>query len=1137
MRTLFYLCLWASVLSCGLVLAEGGEEAGIPIRFTLKEPGFVTLAIDDAEGKRVRNLISETEFAEGNHVIYWDGLDDLGRDLGAAKYGRYHVPGKVVPVGEYMVRGLVRPKIGLTYELAPYTNGKPAWFTQDKSSGWLTNHSPPQGILFVPAGEAPVREGKASSRGGQVLVGSHVSEGGSGLAWLDLDGNKIHGQEWIGGTWTAATHLVRDLGNNPVPGVYAYTGATASSETPELRLNALMVPSKWGEKPKMARLGTGEDRQVLTPHFKIANFPAELNSTHKSDIMGGLAVYDGIIVTALQPLNELILVDAHQQKALGKVDLDDPRGLAFDAEGRLWALSGKKLLRFAKAESPESLAAPEVIINEGLEDPQQMAFDAAGNVYISDWGKSHQVKVFSPQGQFLRSLGKPGAPTVGPYDPLHMNHPAGVTVDDRGRIWVAEKDFSPKRISVWTPEGKLVNAFYGPARYGGGGALDPRDKTIFYYGDESGGMEFRLDWEKGTSEVKNVYYRAELDAVPLHDHFMGNAPETAFPVDGRTYLTNAFNSDPVSGASLAEVWILEEGVARKVAAMGNAYGRKGLLPVFRQAAFEEVIPKEFDPANDALFFAWSDRNGDGKMQPSEVVFQTPEKPTTDNKRRIRGVTVGKDLSFTIAVLGNKAVKFPVSEFTKEGVPTYDLAKGEVLADQVVAPVSSGGGQALTGQDGWAVFTTAPKPFPTYSIAGFQNGTPVWTYPNLWPGLHPSHNAAMPSFPGQLLGPTRLIGVPIHPKGSDARQLWAINSNKGVIYIFTMDGLFVATLFQDSRTSSWSAPEAIPGMPVDQLSLTEECFWPQWTQMDNGEIYLQVGTNDGPIRLIKVTGLEDVRRLPDSKVQVTEESLRAADEAARLAELKRQEQRLPRQILISMLKEVPVVDGSREEWRRANWAPIDTRRMQIGNWGGREITTRGALAIAGDRLYGLFQSDDPNLLNNAGTALQTLFKTGGALDVMIGAPEANPQRTSAVEGDIRLLISKVEDQPVAVLYRPVGAGDRGEPVEFTSPVKTVKIDQVEDLSAEVELAISEEKDDKGNRMLVNYEFSVPLASLGIRPVAGQSVRGDLGVLRGDGVRTMQRVYWNNKSSGLVSDTPSEAELIPGLWGTFRFEVAP
>lgn len=66
----------------------------------------------------------------------------------------------------------------------------------------------------------------------------------------------------------------------------------------------------------------------------------------------------------------------------------------------------------------------------------------------------------------------------------------------------------------------------------------------------------------------------------------------------------------------------------------------------------------------------------------------------------------------------------------------------------------------------------------------------------------------------------------------------------------------------------------------------------------------------------------------------------------------------------------------------------------------------------------------------------------------------------------------------------------------------------------------------------YELSVPLTVLGWDPTAGQSFRGDVGLLRGNGFQTLQRVYWSNKATAITSDVPSEAELTPRLWGEWR-----
>jgi hypothetical protein len=85
-----------------------------------------------------------------------------------------------------------------------------------------------------------------------------------------------------------------------------------------------------------------------------------------------------------------------------------------------------------------------------------------------------------------------------------------------------------------------------------------------------------------------------------------------------------------------------------------------------------------------------------------------------------------------------------------------------------------------------------------------------------------------------------------------------------------------------------------------------------------------------------------------------------------------------------------------------------------------------------------------------------------------------------------------------------------------------MDDVRDVSDVVRLA-----QNKGD-----YELSVPLATLGLAARAGIELRGDLGVLRGDGVRTVQRLYWQNKATSTVSDVPEEASLKPHLWGRIR-----
>jgi len=147
-------------------------------------------------------------------------------------------------------------------------------------------------------------------------------------------------------------------------------------------------------------------------------------------------------------------------------------------------------------------------------------------------------------------------------------------------------------------------------------------------------------------------------------------------------------------------------------------------------------------------------------------------------------------------------------------------------------------------------------------------------------------------------------------------------------------------------------------------------------------------------------------------------------------------------------------------------------------------------------------------------MQNLFKSGGALDLMI----------DAVPGGERLLVTLVNGKTAAMLYRPHDPASKTQPVQFSSPLSTIAFDLVEDVSNQVKLTADKTGD---------YEFSVPLSVLGLSPTANQTIKGDIGLLRGDGVQTLQRVYWRNKATGIVSDTPSEAALTPSLWGEFTF----
>ncbi|MBL6764942.1 MAG: hypothetical protein ISQ14_08295 [Verrucomicrobiae bacterium] len=1081
---------------------ESVAHAPVPVRFHLPEDGFVTLVIEDETGQRVRNLVSETPFPAGDNVLWWDATDDLGRDVEAARHGLYNIPAQLVSPGRYQARGLWRKEIQPFYEFAVYGTGNPPWSTPDHTGAWLANHSPPSAAVFVPAEASPTGEPS-------VFLGCYVTEGPDGFAWVDLDGTKRGGLKWIGGNWTAAPYLGRDTGPKAPADVAAYVASTwetdKQSGVTELRVTALL------------RSGSGLKPEPVVTH----RLESSKTEEDRFEQLGGIAAHNGVIVCSFRQEDQLLWVDAVAGKVLGTANVPSPRGVAFDSHGRLLVLSGTRLLRFAEARDPKTLSKPETVISEGLDDPFGLTLDSNGKIYISDHGGSHQVKLFAADGKPIRTIGHSGKPKAGDYDELHMNHPAGLAVDSKGQIWVTEHDYLPKRVSVWSQEGKLVNAFYGPGKYGGGGALDSVDPSRFYYADEArGSLEFALDWNKGTSKLKRILYRADPD-FPLP--FRAAAPERSLYYKGQRYFTNCYNTNPVAGHSTAFLFHDRDGVAQPAAAMGMANSWE----VLKAEAFLHLWPEGTDPQSKDIhghggkhqvFFAWSDLNADARVQPEEVWME---------RAVCGGVTVLDDLSFCVARLNDRAVRFAPARFTEAGVPIYERSIRVVLADAVQRPGSSGGDQVLTDDSGEAVITLGLGPFHQHSLSGTRDGKPVWSYPSPWPGLHASHEAASPSFPGQVIGSTRLMGGLFEVKGCEAGPLWAVNANMGNFYLFTRVGLFVATVFEDVRQGKlWKMPVARRGMSLKGISLHDENFWPTITSTPAGKVYAVDGSYSS---LVRLDGLETIRRIDSFPVEVTAEHLVEAQrwvlnrEAARQAES-------GRSVLSAVIHPTGQLktDGQADDWSNANWVDIDNRGVRANfNSNSKPFNVSGSLAISGDRLHVAWRTTLKDLLRNSGEIPHALFKTGGGLDLMLATnPEADPQRRSPVAGDLRLLVTQVDGKPRAVLYEPVSPGTTSEKVPFSSPWRTVTFDRVEDVSSQIELAT----DGQGF-----YEVSIFLKTLGLKATDGQRMKADIGILRGNGTETTARSYWSNKATGITADVPSEAALTPHLWGMVQWTI--
>ena len=156
---------------------------------------------------------------------------------------------------------------------------------------------------------------------------------------------------------------------------------------------------------------------------------------------------------------QAVFVFDFEQKTLLQVEpVAHPVGLSLDAEEQLYVVEQAKrqIAVFDRAGNKvRSITHPDI------ERPNGIAIDRSRNrIYLVDTGRSesasttrkgHNVKVFSLDGQLIKTLGSRGA------EPGQFLFPTYVTLDARGNIYVT--DTLNGRVQQFDPEGTYLQSF------------------------------------------------------------------------------------------------------------------------------------------------------------------------------------------------------------------------------------------------------------------------------------------------------------------------------------------------------------------------------------------------------------------------------------------------------------------------------------------------------------------------------------------------------------------------------------------------------------------------------------------------------------------------------------------------------
>ena len=1042
----------------------------VPVRVDIPASAArFTIAINGADGSRVRNLAGdfipdeytvEVKGATRTVGVMWDCLDDKGR---------------LVRPGTYRVIGLAHDGLGADYEMCYYNPGTPPWQTSNGSGGWGADHTWPSNV---------------ARSGDWMIVSWAGAEGGSGIIGVGPDGLKKWGEK------RGAIELAADD-----KFVYAVLGDFKSEAKALFRLgktDGSYKPFALDGKPRPFELGIDE-----------------ILKNAETGTITGLAACGGKLAVSLSS-GKLAILDAQSAKPIKTISAPGIGRLAYSQDGKLYAL-----IDGAVHAVNVDTGKLSTINGPGVDVARDVAIDNDGNIALLDAGPNPQVrrwaqvKVFTPEGKLVYTCGKTGGrPIRGAFDKQAMMSVSAIDVDASGNVWATEAWNYPRRVSVWGKDGKLVRDYIGNTGYAGTSCyLHDDDPTLGYVGP----VEVKLDREKNTWDVSRILW--------LPDETTGEA----FEITTGTHAAPNFVSATINGKKSRYLFAHEKGLVVYMERDGKDYYQPAAAiclvghfsgEIDHYGKIVKLPSGEFEGLSTYDGCFWNDRNRDGAIQRAECTIVPTKNPGKLGGSGTPALQLdcgwGGRLGSDLAIYASGITEYRPKGFTDDGAPVYGPLATRTLGIQErgdFVPVAEDKLLLCLSFTGYAAATTGMLGID------LESQKILWSYPNLYPGVHGSHRAIMPK-PGLLIGPLKICGVA--DAGKDAGKVFMLRGNLGQDFLMTTDGLFVGAMFQDCRLPAEPLPaQELRGMPVDGMSEGGEPFNGWFGKQADGKVRNLSGIPRQASMLMEIKGLDTIKRFKGADVSIDNATLVKADrfnrEQTAAASAKNT-------YAIKRMDKTPAIDAKENDWRAIQ--PLSIERD------GAPEKARARMAYDDANLYVLFEVFDSSPWMNEGKDFKTLFKTGDAVDIQLNADpvSVSGKKRGILASHVRLLFAQVGGKPVCVLMKPIDKAASGELSHtYQSPVGDKVFDRIE-MAGDVRVSVRSE----AQKYWV--EAAIPLSLLGLKVKTGMAISGDLGFISSDaaGQINVARTYWSNTATNLVNDMPLEAWLYPDTWGELKFE---
>jgi hypothetical protein len=725
-----------------------------------------------------------------------------------------------------------------------------------------------------------------------------------------------------------------------------------------------------------------------------------------------------------------------------------------------------------------------------------VAVDATGRLYVTDLGRSQQVKVFDAQGAALTAFGRVGGrPWQGRYDGGAFLHPAGVTIEAGGDLLLAESS-PPKVVSRLRPSDGYAQArWFGPGAYWNAAwPLPEEPREVFYtLVGAIGRGRVAPPGEQGQAAAYWAPDRAGYPEVEPLDSSIAQL-ETVRATNGGLYLVH-------DGGDHAVFWMTND-VLRPVATWRVVTADKRRFP-------ENTLGRPY-------LQVWCDANGDGRPQPDEETPLTnladgrPLPQVSDTTASLHMEPNG-DLYFMTQ--GNSILKVPAAGFAGNGMLRWNLA-GATLAVPVVLPGLAAmstcyregllGVRVARGGDLYTVFNTDVKgeggafDYATPALAtrmrsglGHTSRFNVVKFAKFAPDGRllwmAGRKATAGARPGEIYHAWNLAGL-VNDRYVAAGSEW------GVIAFYTHDGFFVDSLMNNPGMAPPPGPYSFSGETagarVQEFPALDQ-VWAYCSGMGYEIRGFRHGRIEGEERASGRVTLDRTYASPDD----------AAAAAARPLALVR-------------LAGNPFEDAA--AWR-------DVPAGEVRREGA--VLARAQLGYDDTQLYARIRVADPTPLQNGADVPELAFKGGDTAGIVLGAAE----HSQAGAGDVRLLAASVAGQPRLVAMKAVTAGEK-KPFDYITGQKA-HFDFVGEVpGGRVRLA----PDADGNGYTA--VFAAPRTFLEFDLKSGAVLRGDVEIrLSGAGSRglqAMERHYLFTPArpeTTMVDDVPTESRLYPEFWG--------